>query len=314
MSTTTVRMKASQIYKDWHVIDAAGRPLGRVATEAATLLKGKHKPTFEPHLDDGDFVIVVNAAKITLSGNKEEQMRYYRHSGYPGGLRTRTFTEQMDRSPARVLEKAIWGMLPKGPLGKKIVRHLKVYPGPNHPHASQVVGSERARATREALLAETLTSDRKVPRLRPLAGVVDAVIGAPAEKPKATPKRRAAPKAKIEAAPVEETVAGAPAETPAAEVAPVEEAPAPTRRRRTTKAAEPAAEVAAEAPAAEEEKPAPRRRTRAKAEAPAAEAEAKPKTTRSRAKKTEDTGESAEAAPKPRRSRAKKTETETEES
>ena len=169
MTTRTVRMKASQITKDWRVVDAADRPLGRVATEVATLLRGKHKPTFEPHLDGGDFVIVINASRVRLSGRKAEQMVYYRHSGYPGGLKSRGFTEQLNRYPGRVIEQAVWGMLPGGPLGKKMLRHLKVYAGPDHPHAAQVTGSERAVATREAALAEALTSERKPRRLRPLS-------------------------------------------------------------------------------------------------------------------------------------------------
>ena len=145
---TTVRIKASEIYKDWHVIDAAGRPLGRVASEAAILLRGKHKPTYEPHLDDGDFVIVINAAQVKITGRKREQNRYYTHSGYPGGLKTRTFTEQQDRFPDRIIEKAVWGMLPGGTLGESMQKHLKVYKGPNHPHQSQITGSERAIAAR----------------------------------------------------------------------------------------------------------------------------------------------------------------------
>jgi large subunit ribosomal protein L13 len=145
---TTVRIKASEIYKDWHVIDAAGRPLGRVASEAAILLRGKHKPTYEPHLDDGDFVIVINAAQVKITGRKREQNRYYTHSGYPGGLKTRTFTEQQDRFPDRIIEKAVWGMLPGGTLGESMQKHLKVYRGPNHPHQSQITGSERAQAAR----------------------------------------------------------------------------------------------------------------------------------------------------------------------
>ncbi len=146
---TTVRIKASQIRKDWHVLDAAGVPLGRLATQAATLLRGKHKPTFEPHLDGGDFVIIVNADKVTVSGNKAIAKTYYRHSGYPGGLRSRTFQQEQERFPDRVIRQAVWGMLPKGPLGQAILNHLKVYAGPDHPHQSQVVGSERARVDRD---------------------------------------------------------------------------------------------------------------------------------------------------------------------
>jgi len=169
MTIKTVRLKASEITKEWHVIDAANRPLGRVATEVATLLRGKHKPTFEPHLDAGDFVVVINASQVRLSGGKIASKTYYRHSGYPGGLKTRSFEVQLERHPNKVIEAAVWGMLPSGPLGKKMLRHLKVYAGPNHPHASQIVGSERAKAAREAALAEAGFEPKKPARLRPLA-------------------------------------------------------------------------------------------------------------------------------------------------
>lgn len=166
---TTVRLKAGDVTKDWHVIDAAGRPLGRVATEAATLLRGKHKPNFEPHLDMGDFVIIINAAKVTLTGRKAEQKVYYRHSGYPGGLSARPYLEQLERFPERVLEQAVKGMLPKGTLGEAMAKHLKVYRGPDHPHASQVTGSQRAKEKREAALQAALGTPMKARRLRPLA-------------------------------------------------------------------------------------------------------------------------------------------------
>ena len=171
--TATVRRRASELRKDWHVVDAAGRPLGRVASEVAVLLRGKHKPDFEPHLDGGDFVIIVNAGKVRLSGRKAQQKVYYRHSGYPGNLRRRTFAEQMARRPELVLERAVRGMLPKGPLGKRLRRHLKVYPGPDHPHEAQVTGSLRAReaaAEREAgALHERIANPPKPPLLRPLS-------------------------------------------------------------------------------------------------------------------------------------------------
>lgn len=165
---TTVRTKQSEIYKDWHVIDATGRPLGRIATEAATLLRGKHKPNYEPHLDGGDFVIVINAGKVVVTGQKASQMKYYRHSGYPGGLKERSYTDQLARFPDRVLERAIKGMLPKGTLGQSIGKHLKVYRGSAHPHQSQVVGSERAQVTRAATIAEHIGEPMKAKRLRPL--------------------------------------------------------------------------------------------------------------------------------------------------
>ncbi len=171
--TSTVRRKASEIAKSWHVVDAADRPLGRVATEVATLLRGKHKPTYEPHLDDGDFVILVNAARVRLSGRKAEQKAYYRHSGYPGNLRKRTVAEQLARRPELVLERAVRGMLPKGPLGKRMRRHLKVYAGPDHPHQAQVTGSAlaaeaAAQAQAEALQA-AIENPPRPPRLRPLS-------------------------------------------------------------------------------------------------------------------------------------------------
>ena len=164
---TTVRTKASEIYKDWHVIDAAGKPLGRVATEAAILLRGKHKPTYEPHLDDGDFVIIVNAQQVKITGKKSEQKKYYTHSGYPGGLKTRSYAVQLEKHADRVIEKAVWGMLPGGSLGEKMLRHLKVYRGPRHPHQSQIAGSESARTTRAALQADSLLTPYKPARLRP---------------------------------------------------------------------------------------------------------------------------------------------------
>lgn len=218
MTTKTVRMKASQITKDWHVIDAADRPLGRVATEVATLLRGKHKPNFEPHLDMGDFVIVINASKVRLSGGKSAQKKYYWHSGYPGGLKVRSFEEQLARHPERVIEQAVWGMLPNGSLGKKMLKHLKVYPGPDHPHQSQVIGSERAREAREKAAAEALYEPRKPVRLRPLpvpqgTEEPEATTAAPAtaaEEEPATPAAEAP-----EATAAETEVPAAEAEAPA---------------------------------------------------------------------------------------------------
>ncbi|MBM3139929.1 MAG: 50S ribosomal protein L13, partial [Chloroflexi bacterium] len=142
----TYRLGAPDIQRAWHVIDAGGRPLGRVATEAARLLMGKHKPTYEPHLAMGDHVIVVNAGAVVLTGAKADQKVYYRHTGYPGGLRTRTFSEQMDRDPTRVVESAVRGMLPRSALGRELYRHLKVYAGPDHPHEAQLAAGTGARA------------------------------------------------------------------------------------------------------------------------------------------------------------------------
>jgi large subunit ribosomal protein L13 len=133
----TYSPKGNDITRQWHVIDASDVVLGRLASQAAVLLRGKHKPIFAPHVDTGDFVIVINADKVALSGNKLEQKRAYRHSGYPGGLRSRSYGELMEKHPERVVEKAIRGMLPKNSLGRKTLRKLKVYAGPDHPHQAQ---------------------------------------------------------------------------------------------------------------------------------------------------------------------------------
>ncbi len=139
--STTVRTyspKPGDITREWHVIDATDVVLGRLAVEAATLLRGKHKPTFAPHVDGGDFVIVVNADKVALSGNKRETKLAYRHSGYPGGLSSIAYGELLDKDPRRAIEKAVWGMLPKNRLSRQLLGKLKVYAGPNHPHKAQL--------------------------------------------------------------------------------------------------------------------------------------------------------------------------------
>jgi large subunit ribosomal protein L13 len=123
--------------RHWLVVDAAGKTLGRLATQIADLLRGKGKPTFTPHVDVGDFVVVVNAEKIRVTGNKLAAKRYYRHSGYPGGLRSRTLGEQLERGPEEVIRRAVRGMLPRNRLGRKQLTKLKVYAGPDHPHAAQ---------------------------------------------------------------------------------------------------------------------------------------------------------------------------------
>jgi large subunit ribosomal protein L13 len=133
----TFSPKDSDITRRWHVIDASDVVLGRLASHVAVLLRGKHKPIFAPHVDTGDFVIVVNASKVALSGSKLEQKHAYRHSGYPGGLRSVSYASLMATSPERVVEKAVRGMLPKNALGRKTLRKLKVYAGPDHPHQAQ---------------------------------------------------------------------------------------------------------------------------------------------------------------------------------
>jgi len=133
----TFTPKPGDIDRRWHVIDASDVVLGRLAVQSAVLLRGKHKPTFAPHIDMGDFVIIINAGKVALTGNKREQKLAYRHSGYPGGLRSVSYTELLDKNPQRAVEKAIRGMLPKNSLGRQILSKLKVYAGPDHPHTAQ---------------------------------------------------------------------------------------------------------------------------------------------------------------------------------
>jgi large subunit ribosomal protein L13 len=133
----TYSPKAADITHQWHVIDAEDVVLGRLAVEAATLLRGKHKPTFAPHVDGGDFVIIVNAKKVALSGNKRTDKPVYRHSGYPGGLKQIAYGDLLEKDAAKAIEKSVRGMLPKNRLGNQIIRKLKVYPGPDHPHAAQ---------------------------------------------------------------------------------------------------------------------------------------------------------------------------------
>ncbi|MBW0093483.1 50S ribosomal protein L13 [Pseudonocardia sp. KRD-184] len=134
---STYSPKPGDITRAWHVIDATDVVLGRLATHAATLLRGKHKPTYAPHMDTGDFVVIVNAEKISVSGNKRDDKFVYRHSGYPGGLRQRSVGEMIDKQPDRLVEKAVKGMLPKNKLGRAMGKKLKVYAGPSHPHAAQ---------------------------------------------------------------------------------------------------------------------------------------------------------------------------------
>ena len=134
----TYSPKAKDIERDWWVVDAAGKTLGKIATQAAGLLMGKHKPIYAPHIDTGDYVVVINAAKVKVTGKKAEQKIYYRHSGYPGGLKSQNFAQLFSKDPRRVVELAVKGMLPHNNLGRAMFRKLKVYPGNEHPHQAQV--------------------------------------------------------------------------------------------------------------------------------------------------------------------------------
>lgn len=154
----TYSTKMSDVTHAWHVLDATDQPLGRLASQAAALLRGKHKPVFQPNLPVGDFVVIVNAERVKVTGNKEEGKVYYRHSQYPGGLKTTKYRHQMEKFPTRAVEKAIKGMLPHNSLGRHLFTRLKVYAGPEHPHAAQVTGDPvslyRARSVRKPQAVE----------------------------------------------------------------------------------------------------------------------------------------------------------------
>jgi len=193
MTAKTYRLRKVDMESSWHVLDAGGRPLGRLASEAARLLLGKHKPAYEPHLAMGDHVVVINAGQVRLTGNKESQKVYYRHSGYPGGLRERSFGEQMERDPRRVVETAVRGMLPHNARGRELFRRLKVYAGPDHPHEAQIMagtgGRARKRAARVATAAAITTDGSTAAETAtPVVEPVDSEATAAAETP--TPPAR----------------------------------------------------------------------------------------------------------------------------
>ena len=137
IGTRTYVAKREEVERKWYVIDATDKHLGRLAVQVARILTGKHRPTYTPHVDTGDFVVVVNAEKIALTGKKLEQSKIYKYSGYPGGLKSRTYAEVLQRRPEHLIEKVIWGMLPKTKLGRAMYKKLKVYAGAAHPHAAQ---------------------------------------------------------------------------------------------------------------------------------------------------------------------------------
>lgn len=133
----TYTAKKGDIKRVWYLVDAKDRTLGRLASQVAQILRGKHKPTYTPNMDTGDFVIVINAAKVKLTGDKLEKKKYYHHSGYPGGLKERSYKVLMEEKPAFVMKKAVWGMLPHNRLGRTMIKKLKVYEGEEHPHQTQ---------------------------------------------------------------------------------------------------------------------------------------------------------------------------------
>jgi large subunit ribosomal protein L13 len=209
----TFSTRPADVRRAWHVIDATGQPLGRLSTQVATYLRGKHKPIYAPHLDTGDFVVVINAAKVRFTGNKLEQKRYYHHSGYPGGMKVRELSREIERLPERVIERAVHGMLPKGPLGLELFRHLKVYRGPTHPHEAQVnapapeafvagePGSNAPNAQRAVAVAAVAEPAAEAPvevgvvESEPAAAVLEAAADPGTEGPAAPrPRRRRAPR------------------------------------------------------------------------------------------------------------------------
>ena len=133
----TFTAKNETVQRDWYVVDAAGQTLGRLATEIASRLRGKHKPEYTPHVDTGDYIVVINAEQVRVTGNKTSDKIYYSHTGFPGGIKEISFEKLIAKAPERVLEAAVKGMLPRNPLGRDMYRKLKVYAGPNHPHAAQ---------------------------------------------------------------------------------------------------------------------------------------------------------------------------------
>jgi large subunit ribosomal protein L13 len=137
MTMRTYSPKASEIQREWHVVDADGLTLGRMCTEVARVLRGKHKPIFAPHIDTGDHVVVVNASKVVMTSGKADRQLVHRHSGYPGGLSTETYAELLARKPEDAIRRSVKGMLPKGPLGRQMLTKLKVYAGAEHPHSAQ---------------------------------------------------------------------------------------------------------------------------------------------------------------------------------
>ncbi len=150
MSVKTYTLRAKDIDKRWRVVDAEGLALGRLATDIAAALRGKDKPTFTPHLDMGDFVIVTNASKVKLTGQKLSQKLYRHHTGYLGGLKSVRLDTQLEKHPERVVRAAVWGMMPKGRLGRAQIRHLKIYAGSDHPHEAQVRAGQGKKSRQEA--------------------------------------------------------------------------------------------------------------------------------------------------------------------
>ena len=244
--------RANELVNDWQVLDASGQVLGRLATQVATFLMGKHKPSYVPHMLTGDFVVVINAKEIKVTGLKAEQKIYRRHSQYPGNLKEIPYSRMQERQPERIIELAVKGMLPKNKLGRQMLKRLKVYAGAEHPHEAQILGSERREAREEAAAVKAA------------AAAAEAAKAAPKKAPT---KKAAAPKAEAAAVATEvvETVEATPAKKA------------------------PAKKAAAKKPAAK--KPAAKKATAKKPAAKKLAAKKKPAAKKPAAKAASDSGE-----------------------
>lgn len=280
-SQPTYSPRAAEVERGWRVIDAADRPLGRVASEAARILRGKDKPSYTPHMDVGDFVVIVNAAKIRVSGAKHTDKTYYSHSGYPGGLKSLSFDRMMEKSPRRVMEYAVWGMLPKGPLGRRLLRKLKVYAEETHPHGAQIKDLSRPDRVGKPKKNPRPTKAERAARRAEMEAAEAAVV-----VEEEMLEEEAAPEAE-EALLGEEASAGDVVESDETEAAPEADAEPATDEAEAQEAEEAVAEAAPDG-AADEPVEA--------AEAPKKPAK-KRTTTRKRttAKKTKETGETGES-------------------
>jgi large subunit ribosomal protein L13 len=236
--------RASELVNDWQVLDASGQVLGRLATQVATFLMGKHKPSYVPHMLTGDFVVVLNAKEIKVTGLKAEQKIYRRHSQYPGNLKEIPYARMQERQPERIIELAVKGMLPKNKLGRQMLKRLKVYAGAEHPHEAQILGSERREAREEAAAVKAEAAAVEAAK--------DAPKKAPAAKKASAPKAEAAVTEAV-ATEVVETAEAAPKKASAAKKKPAAKKPTakkPAAKKPAAKKATAAKKPAAKKPAA----------------------------------------------------------------
>jgi large subunit ribosomal protein L13 len=245
MTQKTFTPRPSTIKRAWRVVDAEGKSLGRLASEVAGYLRGKHLPTFAEHMDTGDFVIVVNASRVRITGNKLQQKMYYRHSTYPGGLKAVSLGEMLVKHPERVIRHAVRGMLPHTTLGRGQLAKLKIYGGPAHPHQAQLKATERAGRRRAEAYSASAPAAAPTPASAPELAAPTAAAPAPAPEPVAPIAAAPAP-APEPAAPT--AVAPAPVPDPVAPTAPADAAPTPRVEAAPAEAAGSVPDAAAPAP------------------------------------------------------------------